>query len=206
MENKLQELTKKLYDEGLSRGRQEAETLIAEAHAEARRIVDEARAESERILREAEENAADLNKNTTMELNLAGRHLISRLKREIREMVVAKATGGSVKEAAMDPAFIKDMLIAAGKNWHGASSGRTALVAMLPETMKGKLDDAVEKSVRNSLDGGMEITYSDAVKSGFRIGPKDGSYYINFTDDGFDALLGEYLRPKVSEILYGTSD
>ena len=42
MENKLQQLTKKLYDEGLEKGRAEADKLVADAKAEARKIVAEA--------------------------------------------------------------------------------------------------------------------------------------------------------------------
>ena len=37
MENKLQELTKKLYDEGLEKGRAEADRLVGEAKNEAAR-------------------------------------------------------------------------------------------------------------------------------------------------------------------------
>ena len=39
MENKLQQLTQKLYDEGLEKGRAEADKLVADAKAEARKIV-----------------------------------------------------------------------------------------------------------------------------------------------------------------------
>ena len=47
MENKLQELTKKLYDEGLEKGRAEADRLVGEAKNEAAKIVAEARAQAE---------------------------------------------------------------------------------------------------------------------------------------------------------------
>lgn len=39
MENKLQQLTQKLYDEGLEKGRAEADKLVADAKAEAQKIV-----------------------------------------------------------------------------------------------------------------------------------------------------------------------
>ena len=204
MENKLQELTKKLYDEGLSKGRQEAETLLENAKSQAKKIVADAWAEAEQIKRDAETKAEDLHKNTLTELNLAGKQVVSKLKHSIQEMVVAKSVGGSVKEAAMDPAFIKEVLVAVANNWQGSSQERISLRAMLPEAMKGKLDKAFEDSVRKAVDGGMDIVFSDNVKSGFKVGPKDGGYYISFTDEGFDALLGEYLRPKVNQVLYGT--
>ncbi len=38
MENKLQQLTRKLYDEGLEKGRAEAERLVSEAETAAGRI------------------------------------------------------------------------------------------------------------------------------------------------------------------------
>ena len=44
--------------------------------------------------------------------------------------------------------------------------------------------------------------YSNEVKSGFKVGAKDGGYYISFSDADFDALLGEYLREKVSDMLF----
>ena len=53
MENKLQQLTQKLYDEGLEKGRAEADKLVADAKAEARKIVAEARAEAEEIVKKA---------------------------------------------------------------------------------------------------------------------------------------------------------
>lgn len=51
MENKLQELTKKLYDEGLEKGRAEADRLVGEAKNEAAKIVAEARAQPRRSSR-----------------------------------------------------------------------------------------------------------------------------------------------------------
>ena len=43
MENKLQELTKKLYDEGLEKGRAEADRLVGEAKNEAAKIMKTAK-------------------------------------------------------------------------------------------------------------------------------------------------------------------
>ena len=98
------------------------------------------------------------------------------------------------------------MLVAVAKNWSGSSTEKISLQAMLPKEMEEKLGKALKQSVQAVLGSEMEITFSDGVKSGFKIGPKQGGYYISFTDDSFNALLGEYLRPKVSEMLYGKED
>ena len=49
MQNKLQELTDKLYEEGLSKGKAEGERVIAEALKEADRLVAEAKEQAEQI-------------------------------------------------------------------------------------------------------------------------------------------------------------
>lgn len=206
MENKLQELTKKLYDEGLSKGRKEAEILITDANAKAKKIVAEAEAEAERIRKKAQSDAEDLRKNTLTELSLAGKQVIGAIKADVQDLIVTKAIDESVKTASLDPKFVEEMLVAVAKNWSGSSTEKISLQAMLPKEMEEKLGKALKQSVQAVLGSEMEITFSDGVKSGFKIGPKQGGYYISFTDDSFNALLGEYLRPKVSEMLYGKED
>ena len=184
MENKLQELTKKLYDEGLEKGRAEADRLVGEAKNEAAKIVAEARAQAEEIVKKARDKAEDVEKNTMTEIALAGKQAAAKIKSEIASMIVAKATAAGVKEAALDPAFIKEMLLAVARNWNGADAGKVELKALLPEAERTK------------------VGYSKEVKSGFKVGAKDGGYYISFSDADFDALLGEYLREKVSDMLF----
>ena len=193
MENKLQELTKKLYDEGLEKGRAEADRLVGEAKNEAAKIVAEARAQAEEIVKKARDKA---------EIALAGKQAAAKIKSEIASMIVAKATAAGVKEAALDPAFIKEMLLAVAGNWNGADAGKVELKALLPEAERTKLDAAFGKSARELLAAGIEVGYSKEVKSGFKVGAKDGGYYISFSDADFDALLGEYLREKVSDMLF----
>ncbi|MCL2561325.1 MAG: hypothetical protein FWE10_03265 [Rikenellaceae bacterium] len=203
MDNKLQELTRKLYDEGLSRGRQQAELMLEEAQAQARKIVEDAWAEAKRIEQQAERKAKDLHKNTLTELDLAGKQAITKLRHAIRDMVVAYAVDGTVAQVTLDPSFVRDVLIAVTKNWQGTSQEHVTLRAMLPEAMRGRLDSDFEKSVRASLGSDIEIVFSNDIKSGFRIAPAKGGYRIDFTDKAFDALLGEYLRPRASDMLFG---
>ncbi len=202
MENKLQQLTQKLYDEGLEKGRAEADRVVAEAKAEAEKILAEARKEAEAIVRQAEAKAEDVEKNTMTEIAMAGKQAVSQLKAEIAALVVAKATGKGVKDAVVDPAFIREMLVTVARNWNGAAAGKVELCAMLPEAEREKLDAAFGAVAQELLTEGIEVGYSKQVKSGFRVGAKDGGYYISFADADIEALLGEYLREKVSQMLF----
>lgn len=202
MENKLQELTRKLYDEGLEKGRADADRLIADAKAQAQKILAEAETRAAGIVRAAESRAEDVEKNTMTEIALAGRQAVSKIKSEIATMIVTKATAEGVKSAALDPKFLEEMLIAVARNWNGADSGKVELQALLPEDARAQLDAAFAKSAKTLLDAGIEVGWSREVKTGFKIGTKEGGYYISFTDADLEALLGEYLRDKVYQLLF----
>ncbi|MDE7005818.1 MAG: hypothetical protein K2O82_04765, partial [Alistipes sp.] len=122
MENKLQQLTQKLYDEGLEKGRAEADRMVADAKTRAAKIVADAEAQAGEIVRKAQAKAEDVEKNTLTEIALAGKQAVARIKSEIASLIVAKATGAGVQDAAVDPAFIKEMLLAVAKNWNGADA------------------------------------------------------------------------------------
>ncbi len=202
MENKLQELTRKLYDEGLEKGRTEADALVADAKARAAKIVAEAQSQAAEILAQAHSKAEDVEKNTLTEIALAGKQAVSKIKSEIASLIVAKATAQGVKEAVMDPAFIKEMLVSVARNWNGAAAGKVELKALLPEAARAELDAAMAKSTAELLAAGVEVGYSEQVKTGFRVGAKDGGYYISFSEADIEALMGEYLREKVSQLLF----
>ena len=199
--NKLQELTQKLYNEGLEKGRSEAERLVAEAKAEAAKILAEAKAEAEAVAKAAEDRAEDIAKNAMTEITLAGRQAVSKIKNELAEAVIFKTTGEAVKAGTADASFVKDMLLAVAQNWNSATSD-VSLKALLPEDKRAELDATMQKSAAELLKAGVEVGYSKDVKNGFKVGEKNGGYYISFTDESFDALFKEYLREKVANMLY----
>ncbi len=202
MENKLQQLTQKLYDEGLEKGRTEAQKLVADAKQQAAKIVAEATAQAEDIVKKAQLKAEDVEKNTLTEIALAGKQAVAKIRSEIAGLIIAKATATGVSEAVVDPAFIREMLVAVAKNWNGADAGKVELKALLPEGERAKLDAAFEKSAQELLSKGIEVGYSKEVKTGFKVGAKEGGYYISFADADIEALLSEYLREKVSQLLF----
>ncbi len=201
MENtKLQQLTDKLYQEGLEKGRAEADSLVAEAEARAAKIVAEAEARAAKIVTDAERKAEDVEKNAMTEIALAGKQAVAKIKSEIETLIVAKVSAEGVKSANLDPAFIKEMLLAVAANWNNGA--KADLKALLPEAKKAELGAAFEAAAKALLAEGIEVGFSADVKSGFKVGEKNGGYYISFSDESFEALLGGYLREKAAELLF----
>ena len=55
--DKIQELTSKLYSEGIEKGKEEAEKIIAEAKALSNQIVEDAKKKAQEIIAAAEKEA-----------------------------------------------------------------------------------------------------------------------------------------------------
>ncbi len=202
MENKLQILTQKLYDEGLEKGRNQADILVSDAKAKAAKIIAEAEAEAEALLKKAQSSAEEVQKNSSTEIALAGKQAVAKIKAELENAIVSKMIEEPLKAAAMDPKFIIEMLLAVAASWSGDDSSKISLEALLPEAAKAKLDKAIAKSAAELLKAGVEVGYSKQVTSGFKVGAKDGGYYISFSAEDFDALMRGYIRANLSQMLF----
>lgn len=200
MENKkLQELTEKLYTEGLTKGREDAERMVAEAVQKAAAIVAEAEKTAAATIKAAEQKAEEIKKNNQTEVALATRQAVAALKEQIAALVVAKSVEPAVHATTIEPAFIKEMLLGIARGWNGE---RVELEATLPAALKEQFEADAEGAVKALLAEGVEVGYSDRVKSGFKVAPKDGGFYISFTDEDFNALLGEFLKEKIVKMLF----
>ena len=97
MDSKLQELTDKIYTEGVEKGKEEAAKIVEKANAEAKAIVAKAKAEAEKTIAEAEKKAAELDKNTKSELKLFADQAVNALKSEITDLLCEKIASDSIK-------------------------------------------------------------------------------------------------------------
>ena len=201
MENKLQELTEKLYNEGLSKGRAEAEAVLAKAHKDAERIVAEAQDKAKGIVAAAEKSAKQLVANAENEVRLAAGQLKSALRQQVEGMVQMEVLSPKVSEAWRDSSFIKDLALAAVQ----AIGPENGLRVALPEAAAGELAEAVKNALAERLgaENGVEVVTDAKVRVPFRILVREGGYYVSFSDADFDALFKSYLRPKVAGMLFG---
>ena len=82
MENKIQELTDKIYREGVEKGNEEAQKLIVKAQEEAQKIVENAQKEADSIVAAARKSADELAENTKSELKLFAGQAVNALDRK----------------------------------------------------------------------------------------------------------------------------
>ena len=201
MQNKLQELTDRLYNEGLSKGKQEGEELLAKAKVQAEEIVAKAQAEAAQIIAAAQKQADELKTKTASDIKMAAAQSIAATKKDIETLIVGKMTEADVKKALTSAEFVKEMLkVVAGKF---TTDGPVDLAVVLPESLQSEVEPFVTKELAKTLGAGVEATFSKKVSGGFRIGPKEGGYFVSFTDETFNELISEYLRPATKKLLFG---
>mgnify|MGYP005888575765 FL=1 len=201
MQNKLQELTDKLYNEGLSKGREEGEALLAKAKSQAADIVAEAEKKAAEIMTKAEKEAEAYKVKVAGDLKMAASQSVQATRKDIEDLVVFKMTGSATERALSDEAFVKEVIKAVAEKFNAETAMDLNLV--LPETLKSSLEPFVKNELSTILKGQVNASFSKKIAGGFTIGPKDGSYFISLTDETFKELISEYLRPATRKLLFG---
>ena len=201
MQNKLQELTDKLYNEGLSKGKQEGEELLAKAKAQVDDMLAKAQAEAAQIIAAAQKQAEEIRTKTSSDIKMASAQSIAATKKDIESLIVGKMTGEAVKKTLSSPDFIKELIKTVAEKF--TTEGPVDLSLVLPESLKNDLEPFATKELAKILGAGVEASFSKKVAGGFQIGPKDGGYFVSFTEETFNQLISEYLRPATKKLLFG---
>jgi V/A-type H+-transporting ATPase subunit E len=201
MQNKLQELTDKLYNEGLSKGKQEGEELLAKAKVQAEEMIAKAQAEAAQIVAAAQKQADEIKTKVASDIRMASSQSLAATRNDIETLVVGKMTDEAVKKALTSDEFVKELIQAVAAKF--TTEGPVDLALILPESLQKELEPFVNNELAKILGAGVEASFSKKVSGGFKIGPKNGGYFVSFTDETFNELIAEYLRPATKKILFG---
>ena len=196
MENKIQELTDKIYREGIEKGNEEAQKLIAKAQEDALKIVEDARKEAESIVAAAQKKADELSKNTQSELKMFAGQAINALKSEVATLVTDKLVGEDVKAFAANKDFLNAFIVELASKW---SANEPIVISAADAEGLKKYFAAKAKDL---LDKGVKIEQVNGIKTLFTLQPADGSYKVNFGEEEFENYFKAFLRPQLVEMLF----
>lgn len=200
MDSKIQQLTETIYNEGVQKAKEEAEAILKEAREKAAGIEKDAQKQAEKKLAEAEEKAQELKKQVDSEIKMTLNQAISAMKQEITSLITMKVIQPPVKELFSDKDFLQKLISTVVKGWMEKESFDVKVI--LPEEERNQLEGFFKNNLADEMNKGLEVSFAKNVKSGFKIGPADGSYLISFTDEDFTNFLKAYLRPKTSQLLF----
>lgn len=200
MENKLDVLTKKLYDEGVEKAKQEAEQIITNAKQEAAKLIAAAEAQAQEIKAGASAEAENLKKKAESEMALSARQAVTALKQSVTGLIAGEVAAGMAKTGFEDKTFVQQLLISIVQKWDVAS-GNLNLEILLSEDEKKQFQNFVTEKYKTLLDKGLEIKVG-GLKDAFVIQPKGGGYQIAFSEQLFEAFFNQYMRSFTKSLLY----
>lgn len=196
MENKIQELTDKLYREGVEKGNEEAQKLICEAQEKAQKLIDDAKKEAESIIAAANKTSEELKENTKSELKLFAGQALNALKTEVVNLLTNQTVSDAVKNFTANKEFFNNFVVTLAKQW-SADEPVVISVENAEELKKYFL-----KNAKELLDKGVKIEEVKGSKVLFSISPADGSYKVNFGEEEFENYFKEFLRPQLVQMLF----
>jgi V/A-type H+-transporting ATPase subunit E len=194
--DKIQELTSKLYSEGIEKGKEEAEKIINEAKALSNQIIEDAKNKAREIVAAAEKEAKELKSNTEAELKLYASQAIEALKTEIVNLVTDKLAKSNVKAAFEDKEFMQKVILELVKNW--ARDEKLVIGVENAEELKSY----IAANAKGLLEKGLKIESVSGIKTGFILAPEDSTYKVKFGEEEFVEYFKEFLRPQIRELLF----
>lgn len=196
MNNKIQELTDIIYNEGVAKGQAQADQIIAQANDQAAKIVADAQKQADSLLAAARKEAADNAENVQKELRLHAAQAVEALKSEIATVVTDKIVQDSVKGFTADQKSFNEFMLRIAQEW-----GKNQQIEIKAQDANA-LTRYFTANAKALLDKGVKITQVNGQPAEFSIQPADGSYKVNFGTEEFMNWFKSMLRPQLVETLF----
>ncbi|MDE6494275.1 MAG: hypothetical protein K2O66_04345 [Bacteroidales bacterium] len=202
MDNKIQALTDKLYQDGLSKGKEEGERLLAKAKEDAARMREEAEKQASDIVEKARKEAEDMKNNALTEIKITSRQMLSALRQEVENALMKKVVEPGVRSAMEQQSFMQELMLKAIESFRPDKHNGMELRLLLPESERERYNAFLKDLVGGTLKDSVEVAFESDLQCGFRILNKQGGYMLDFTDEAFSALFKEYARPRIKQLLF----
>lgn len=196
MESKIQELADKLVNEGVEKGKQEAEKIVSAAKAESAQIISQARQQADELLAAAQKKSDTLSVNTKSELKMYSAQALSALKTKVANVLTDATIATVVKNAVADKDFMNQFILKLAEKWgeHEELIISTDDAESLKSVFAAQAKDILDKSVK--------IEEVHGQKTLFSVQPADGSYKVNFGEEEFEAYFKSFVRPQLVDMLF----
>jgi len=198
---KIQELTEKIYQDGIEKVRQEERVILDNARKEANALIESAKKEAGATVRSAQAEALQTKSKLEAEMKIAANQALSLLKQQIADLLSQATLASAVGEAVNDVEFMKTLIQTIVSKW-SPSQTNVDLTVVLPEDKKEAFLRLFKSKAGEILGKGIEIKFEGRMGGGFFIGPSDNSFKLSFSETDFIQFFKSFLRQKAKEILF----
>lgn len=200
----VQQLIDRLHDQGVSKGRVEADSLISAARQQAMETIDAAKRQADEILSAARTEAERTRRSGEDAVRLAGRDAIIELTEALREDFLRKLHF-LVQHELEDTSFLREMILEITRNAVSRGEGSVNLVFLgdvsSDKHAGGSLHEFARGLAADAVRDGLTYSISDSETPGIRVQLVGDDLEVDLTAESLTELLVEYLSPKFREIL-----
>ena len=206
----VQQLIDRLHQEGVDKGRSEADMLLSECRKEAAAILDQANEQAEKIRKSAAIDAQRMKSDGEEAVRLAGRDAILSLTEELRTSF-EHTLQRFVDDSLQDPTFLRQLILqiaGAAVPRDSKTDLNVVLLAGVSEQDDGESSQAGEtlNQLARSLTGqslrdGLTFEVVDSDVPGVRVQVVDQDLEVDLTTDTLTHLLLKHLSPRVRAIV-----
>lgn len=199
MDQRLEALTRKLYDEGIQQAETQAKEILETARQDAQHIRDLADREARDIREKARTEAEDLTRRTEAELRLASQQTLSTVRHALESFLEKEALGAPVHTSLRQPDTISGLirLVIERMTW---SDTDVPTILLSPED-EAQVSRQLTDSLKEVFKKEPVIQPYPGIRAGFRIVALGGQYQLSFTDEDFIAFLMPYLSQEIQQII-----
>lgn len=199
MDNKVQELANKIYQEGVQKAASEADEILKKAQAQSEKLLSDAKEQAMRLVQDAEKKATEVKDNAEAELRLGTSQAVEALRTQVTDMINEQVVKTSIDKAFADPTMLYHIVRDMANQW---AQGQDVLIKTDDAE---KLEAFFKSEVKDALSHGVRIEQVAGRSHAFEIQPQNGSYKVVVSKEAFVEYFKDFLRPKLRAFLFGTT-
>ena len=193
MEQQIQDLIASIKKDGIESATNESKKILEEARKEAERIVDEAKKERDKIIADGKKTIEIERESSISSVKQAARDVSLTLRKNLEDKF--KKILGQKVSSSLDEKVIAEAIVAVVK---GECNGCDVEVS---KEMVDKVNAVLTSQFAKELEKGVTLRASSSVSGGCKVYSKDGSAYIDLSDEEITKLLYPYLSSSLKEII-----
>lgn len=206
MTSKIQELTEKIYQEGVDKAQNQTNILLKEAKEKAAGLINDAQQKADNIILESERKSREIDRGLKEELQSISKQVIAITKQKITDSIVTDASQTISKELLHDKDFLKTLILELVRKWDMVDGAVDDLSLILSEEQMGKLDGIFESGALQILKSKKQILFDPSIKNGFQIISNSEGFKVSFSDEDLENFFKIFMKPRIREYLFTASE
>jgi V/A-type H+-transporting ATPase subunit E len=195
----LDEVIEQLKSKGIEAGKDEASRIVDEAKEKADQIVKQAEEKAEDIVKDANEEAEKTKRQMEAELQNTTQVALAAFRQSMEKGFVLPEVDKAIKPVVTKPDFMEKAISELIKAFASSGFKEGGIRVLLPEKLQKELEGAFVQKLRTRAGAKVEVAFDDSITYGFQIGPSDGRFVLDLSQEGFRQIFMKFLSPRFRE-------